>query len=854
MKKIFAIIMTICLMASALCVTTFAEEAPAAGTVMRVRRQSGSNEPTFVADYDNFETGWNEAMELADGTGAHVIVDLYADWDSDEEGRFSDDWINGPGFKRDTIYFQNGVDFTLNMNGHKIHRHLADSEADGEVMYIDSYADVTINNGTITGGRTNNGAGGIHVNGARVYLNDVRVVDNKGLLEDYGGGIALYGNSKLVMKGGELRDNFAHHRGGAVYLGDSGITAEFDNVKIINNGTGHGSYMGGAIAYIYGEDCDLKFTNCEMYANYGSNLILAIEDNSNIYMDGCDIHGNAGYSIVSMPTDNFTAEHYLEVKNTRIHDNASSSYAFHTVDTKIYIENVTVVDNTTLVIGANDSSGTIKNCTFNNNAIDRDNETIWVDEDCVDDITFYNCNFGDSTFKYEVKTVSTDSTGAVMGICVQKADGTLGTVDYYKKLEYGWTDAMTRAQSLKGKERVVVDLYADWTAVEGQFTDNFNNDVGFDWDAIHIPQNVRVTFNLNGHKIDRALTTDEANGEVICIDENADVIINGGTITGGWSNNGAGGIHIKDNATVVLNNVKVDGNAVTGDEGAAIAVYDGAILVMKGGSISNNKINVGVFDNLSNGAIYVNDSTVSLTEVTFSNNTTDCVDTEGVAIYADESTVTIDKCSFVGNAVMSGKNKSACSVIYASDCEITVTNSNFENNASKPTSEYDYAYLFKLEDSSMTMEGGKLTGNNSTLLFYTDESEATIKGVSITGNASAVIGVYNDTKKVNMSQCTLENNTPADDAAEIRVAERGTLIMTDCTFDKDTKFADKSMVMFSEKAVGSIFGEGSLTNILVIISLIASGVSIFLTVYYNKKKVAPVAANGATETETDDEE
>ena len=275
---------------------------------------------------------------------------------------------------------------------------------------------------------------------------------------------------------------------------------------------------------------------------------------------------------------------------------------------------------------------------------------------------------------------------------------------------------------------------------------------------------------------------------------------------------------------------------------------------MKGGSISNNKINVGVFDNLSNGAIYVNDSTVSLTEVTFSNNTTDCVDTEGVAIYADESTVTIDKCSFVGNAVMSGKNKYACSVIYASDCEITVTNSNFENNASKPTSEYDYAYLFKLEDSSMTMEGGKLTGNNSTLLFYTDESEATIKGVSITGNASAVIGVYNDTKKVNMSQCTLENNTPADDAAEIRVAERGTLIMTDCTIDKDTKFADKSMVMFSEKGVGSIFGEGSLTNILVIISLIASGVAIFLVVYYSKKKAAPVAANGVAETETDDEE
>ena len=36
--------------------------------------------------------------------------------------------------------------------------------------------------------------------------------------------------------------------------------------------------------------------------------------------------------------------------------------------------------------------------------------------------------------------------------------------------------------------------------------------------------------------------------------------------------------------------------------------------------------------------------------------------------------------------------------------------------------------------------------------------------------------------------------------------------------------------------VGSIFGEGSLTMIVALLALIASGVSIFLVVYYNKKK------------------
>ncbi|MBR6556135.1 MAG: hypothetical protein IKT60_01775, partial [Clostridia bacterium] len=41
----------------------------------------------------------------------------------------------------------------------------------------------------------------------------------------------------------------------------------------------------------------------------------------------------------------------------------------------------------------------------------------------------------------------------------------------------------------------------------------------------------------------------------------------------------------------------------------------------------------------------------------------------------------------------------------------------------------------------------------------------------------------------------------------------------------------------------SIFGEGSLTMIVALLALISSGVAIFLTVYYNKKKTAPVAAD-----------
>jgi hypothetical protein len=68
----------------------------------------------------------------------------------------------------------------------------------------------------------------------------------------------------------------------------------------------------------------------------------------------------------------------------------------------------------------------------------------------------------------------------------------------------------------------------------------------------------------------------------------------------------------------------------------------------------------------------------------------------------------------------------------------------------------------------------------------------------------------------------------------------------------DTVFKDKSMV--AGVGVGSIFGEGSLTNILTIIALLASATAIFLTLYFNKKNAVPVTATIAKAEETEDEE
>ena len=217
MRKLLGLVFAICLLAAALCITAFADnpldKEPPAGTVMRVCALKADTTKEFIADYDNFENGWNETMALAESNSnmqekgyTRLIVDIYTDWNADR-GDFTAAWRDGKGFYWDTIYFQPKSRVTLNLNGHTINRGLYACKGDGEVMYIDTGADIVINNGTITGGFSTNGAGGIHINDdAFVVLNNVNVIKNS-VTEDDGAGIAIYDDATLIMNGGSISDN-----------------------------------------------------------------------------------------------------------------------------------------------------------------------------------------------------------------------------------------------------------------------------------------------------------------------------------------------------------------------------------------------------------------------------------------------------------------------------------------------------------------------------------------------------------------------------------------------------------------------------------------------------------------------
>ena len=168
MKKIFAVLVAICMMASMLCVAAVPVSAGGDYTAS-VCGLSADGLEWAIGIYENFEDAWNEAIYYAthleeawnssiryeseeerpaEEGFTHIIVNLYGDWNADGNGTFG----SGIGFRDGAIYVPSNARIIVDLGGHCIRRGLAGDEANGEAMYIDAGADVKISNGTIIGG------------------------------------------------------------------------------------------------------------------------------------------------------------------------------------------------------------------------------------------------------------------------------------------------------------------------------------------------------------------------------------------------------------------------------------------------------------------------------------------------------------------------------------------------------------------------------------------------------------------------------------------------------------------------------------------------------------------------------
>lgn len=126
---------------------------------------------------------------------------------------------------------------------------------------------------------------------------------------------------------------------------------------------------------------------------------------------------------------------------------------------------------------------------------------------------------------------------------------------------------------------------------------------------------------LNGHSINRGLTSATHDGEVISVEDGRTLTImdssadKTGVITGGYSSNGGGGIHI-NSGVLILESGTISGNK-TIDRGGGIKLNDSnSRFIMNGGVISDN-----IADGKEGGGVAVWKGIATLNAGTITKNT-----------------------------------------------------------------------------------------------------------------------------------------------------------------------------------------------------------------------------------------
>ena len=455
----------------------------------------------------------------------------------------------------------------------------------------------------------------------------------------------------------------------------------------------------------------------------------------------------------------------------------------------------------------------------------------------------------------------TGASDGVIHVSGLKKDGRSVFINNYISFEKGWEAAVNFAadhdyMDENQYERIVVDLFAHWTANhEGEFGDSDLE--GIKNSTIYVPEETYITINLNGLTINRGLgDRNELDGEVIFVGEKANLIINNGIITGGNSDNGAGGIHIDDEAIVTLNNVHVKGNTVDGDDGGGIALYDGATLIMNGGSISDNRNNS--FNACYGAGVYVYESTATFEGVTFRNNQNTYNPMLGTVLYADEdSVVTMNNCTVVDNGTFNEGNGTVGSISLISiegDSRVDIKNTEFRGNGYSESEHDSLNTLIYVTDTSHFLIDNCTFKNNSAeyILSALDDNFDVVNTRFFDNSANVFYGYADDS--ITFTDCEFNNNSGNqwNGYYSFNFSSRNSKVkFVNCSFGNST-YNDRSRATFEDdsKFPASLFGEGSLSMIVAFVALIASIASIIVNVTARKKKTVPVTA---TEQSEDDE-
>ena len=372
--------------------------------------------------------------------------------------------------------------------------------------------------------------------------------------------------------------------------------------------------------------------------------------------------------------------------------------------------------------------------------------------------------------------------------------------------------------SAEGKYVAEVNLvkyesYADaWDAVSNGGTIKMLGDWTIN-SALTVNSNKTVTIYMNGFMINRGLSSSKLNGEVFWVksgatlniigdssaktehkgtiqgdmwhyNANGNYSIKGALITGGYSSNGGGAIHIKDGATVNITNVTIAGNASTSGDGAGAIRLDSSNgkLTLTDSEICYNKATDG------GGAISVQgkDSSIKILGTKINNNIVTGSGENGGAIWINHGTVTVSKSSNRASEISFNSTTKNGGAIYISNGNLILDESTIiaRNNAGK---EGGAIYV---DDGADNVEiKGVFTGNSAQEeggAIYVNSNVSGNKGAKISnaeflGNRSVLHGgaIYVDSDDdITLSGKVIANgNTPNN----LYIQKQGTIVSNSLT-------------------------------------------------------------------------
>lgn len=522
----------------------------------------------------------------------------------------------------------------------------------GGAFHVD-YGTLYIKGGNITGNIAEYGAG-IYCDDqddASVYIQGGKIFGNTAIVD--GGGIFME-NGYLYVEGGEITGNKAQNGAGVYWTSDN--AAYFVGGKIYGN-SANGTAGGGVYAANYGEiylGGDVMITSNPL----GGNLYLA---SSNV-----DINNACGQD--GAPNKPLTEGARIGISAATVNDEISEDgsmfdegdikylYAdrdFNVIRAvydpddadhryKLYINEKTHADtrNPRVKKVSVVATGILEGAT-----LDYDTQTITLIAKNTKKHFFesmsldllISCTYDENTYyldkmdyvrdfsePQEYKIMSDNGTYVMCKVIVvpeggEWAENQDSVENAYKMIVKtgasgkaftdfgeGWAYAVSQSES------VTVVLFDDWTAKDGKFDYSAGTNKG----RLYV-DGKDITIDLNGHTIDRGLTTETSDGQVFRMAGGAILTINdssedgNGKITGGFNDGNGGGFYI-DYGKLYINGGQITGNKADNGAGIYATNEDDSFVYINGGKICGNTAEVsggGIY--MYNGYLYVDGGEIS---------------------------------------------------------------------------------------------------------------------------------------------------------------------------------------------------------------------------------------------------